>query len=283
MIHLNNEKGEILFANPISEILLGYTQEELIGKSADDLIHPAHRSLIQQDMQLLFTENSVPPLRDIQIRKKDGEYLPVETHAFVADIGNGKKYIGAVLRDISERIENEKKLDATQEWLNTFDSMEEMITVHDKEFKIIRANKAFCDFSGKSREELIGKYCYEVVHGTNQQWHDCPHERTLKSLKTERNKVVDQISGISFEVTCSPLLGKAQQLIGSVHIMRDISDNKESDAVKNFYSICSNCNKIRDHQNEWQPIADYFHKELALHFTHGICPECTQKLYPELL
>ena len=282
MIHLNNEKGEILFANPISEILLGYSQEELIGKQAEKLIHPAHKSLIQQDRHLLFTENKLPPLREIQILKKDGGYLPVETHTFVADIGNGKKYIGVVLRDISERIENEKKLHAIQEWSNTFDSMEEMISVHDNEFKIIRANKAFCDFLGKSREELVGKHCYEVVHGTNQQWHDCPHERTLKSLKTERNKIVDPASGISFEVTCSPLLGKGRQIIGSVHMMRNISDKKESYEVKKLYPICANCKKIRDNKNEWQAIEDYLHKEIALKFTHSICPECTQELYPEL-
>ena len=282
MIHLNNEKGEILFVNPISEVLLGYSHEELIGKSAEELIHPENKKLIRHDMHLLFTQNKLPPLREIQILKKDGEYLPVETHAFVVDIGNEKKYIGAVLRDISERIENEKKIHAIQEWSHTFDSMAEMISVHDTEFKIIRVNKAFCDFLGKSREELVGKRCYEVVHGTNRQWPDCPHERSLKSLKTERNKVVEPTSGISFEVTCSPLLGKGRQVIGSIHVMRDISDKKKSYDVKKLHPICSNCKKIRDNKNEWQAIEDYLLKELALKFTHSICPQCTQELYPEL-
>ena len=282
MIHLNNEKGEILFINPISEVLLGYSHEELIGKSAEELIHPENKKLIRHDMHLLFTQNKLPPLREIQILKKNGEYLPVETHAFVVDIGKDKKYIGAVLRDISERIENEKKLHAIHEWAHTFDSMEEMISVHDAEFKIIRANKAFCDFLGKSREELVGKRCSEVVHGTDRPWHDCPHERSLKSLKTERTKVVDPTSGISFEVTCSPLLGKGRQVIGSIHVMRDISDKKKSYDVEKLHPICSSCKKIRDNKNEWHAIEDYLHKELGLNFTHSICPQCTQELYPEL-
>jgi PAS domain S-box-containing protein len=282
MIHLNNDKGELLFANPVTEVLLGYTPEELIGKSIGGLIHPEHKNLIKDDMRILFSQNSPPPLREIKILKKDGTYLPVEVHGFIVDMGNTKKYMGAILRDISERIENEKKIHAIQGWANTFDSMEEIISVHDKNFKIVRVNKAFCDFTGKPREELLGKYCYEEIHGTGQQWHNCPHERTLTSLKTEKNEVVDPASGITFQVTCSPLLDKKQEVIGSVHTMRDISTVQETDNKKVLFPLCSNCKKIRDNKDEWQTMEEYFLKDFSLKFTHSICPDCVQELYPEL-
>jgi AmiR/NasT family two-component response regulator len=44
--------------------------------------------------------------------------------------------------------------------------------------------------------------------------------------------------------------------------------------------ICSNCKKIRDDQGYWQQIEMYIRNHSDAEFSHGICPECTIKLYP---
>jgi two-component system cell cycle sensor histidine kinase/response regulator CckA len=46
--------------------------------------------------------------------------------------------------------------------------------------------------------------------------------------------------------------------------------------------ICSSCKKIRDDQGYWNQIERYISKHSTAEFTHGICPECAQKLYPDL-
>jgi PAS domain-containing protein len=46
--------------------------------------------------------------------------------------------------------------------------------------------------------------------------------------------------------------------------------------------ICAACKKIRDDQGYWNRIEDYLKSHSEVDFSHSICPECTEKLYPEL-
>ena len=46
--------------------------------------------------------------------------------------------------------------------------------------------------------------------------------------------------------------------------------------------ICANCKKIRDDKGYWEAVDGYFSKHSGVQFTHGICPDCTDKYFPEL-
>lgn len=45
--------------------------------------------------------------------------------------------------------------------------------------------------------------------------------------------------------------------------------------------ICANCKNIRNDKGYWERIESYIAKHSDAEFTHGICPECMRKLYPE--
>ena len=45
--------------------------------------------------------------------------------------------------------------------------------------------------------------------------------------------------------------------------------------------ICSSCKKIRDDKGCWSKIESYIQEHSEVDFSHGICPECAKKLYPE--
>ena len=45
--------------------------------------------------------------------------------------------------------------------------------------------------------------------------------------------------------------------------------------------ICANCKQIRDDKGYWQSVEKYMAEHAGAQFTHGICPECVKKLYPE--
>ncbi len=45
--------------------------------------------------------------------------------------------------------------------------------------------------------------------------------------------------------------------------------------------ICVSCKKIRDDAGYWNQIENYISEHSNAEFTHGICPECSEKLYPE--
>jgi len=52
--------------------------------------------------------------------------------------------------------------------------------------------------------------------------------------------------------------------------------------LEGFLPICSSCKRIRDEQGNWQQLEMYINARSEAKFTHGICPQCAQQLYPEV-
>ena len=52
-------------------------------------------------------------------------------------------------------------------WNQRLDSLTSFYFIQDREFHIIKVNKALADHLGMTPEELEGRYCYEIVHGTD--------------------------------------------------------------------------------------------------------------------
>ena len=46
--------------------------------------------------------------------------------------------------------------------------------------------------------------------------------------------------------------------------------------------ICSSCKKIRDDKGYWSQVESYIARHSEATFTHGICPDCMKKLYPDV-
>jgi len=52
--------------------------------------------------------------------------------------------------------------------------------------------------------------------------------------------------------------------------------------LKGLLPICASCKKIRDDKGYWTQIESYIYKHSDAEFSHGICPDCARKLYPEI-
>ena len=51
--------------------------------------------------------------------------------------------------------------------------------------------------------------------------------------------------------------------------------------LQGLLPICASCKKIRDEKGLWTRLEVYIHEHSEADFSHGICPECAKKLYPE--
>ena len=51
--------------------------------------------------------------------------------------------------------------------------------------------------------------------------------------------------------------------------------------LSGYLPICASCKKIRDDKGYWQAVESYISSHSEAKFSHGICPDCIQKLYPE--
>jgi hypothetical protein len=65
------------------------------------------------------------------------------------------------------------------------------------------------------------------------------------------------------------LIAKLQQTLGEVK------------TLKGFIPICASCKRVRDDVGYWEQIEIYIRDRSEAEFSHGICPECMEKLYPE--
>lgn len=61
-------------------------------------------------------------------------------------------------------------------------------------------------------------------------------------------------------------------------ILEDIS---EISTLHDIIPICAHCKSIRNDQRYWQKVESYFHDYIGVDFSHGLCPACMKKLYPE--
>jgi PAS domain S-box-containing protein len=116
---------------------------------------------------------------------------------------------------------------SAKEWQLTFDSASDVIALISPDFEILKLNKVGCELIGKKREELIGKKCYEGVHGLNAPIAGFPCAETLKTKKAGSGEITQ--SGRYFIATASPVMDKNNELVAFVHTIKDITERKKAE------------------------------------------------------
>jgi PAS domain S-box-containing protein len=160
----------------------------------------------------------------------------IEKHVLVDVIAVLFLIIGAILylfnqrrvKDLVRIKKTEKDLlFAAEEWRLTFDAISDMISIHNKDFKIIRVNKAFADALNMKPSEVIGKYCYELIHATKGPQLDCPCNKTFEEGKPNYSEVFEPNLGIHIGASTSPIFDENGQVKASIHIAKDITERKQ--------------------------------------------------------
>ena len=52
--------------------------------------------------------------------------------------------------------------------------------------------------------------------------------------------------------------------------------------LEGLLRVCSHCRKVADEDGQWQELEGFIQKRSDARFTHGLCPTCAMKLYPEV-
>lgn len=126
---------------------------------------------------------------------------------------------------------NEQLLRAKAEWELTFDSVPDLIAILSNENKILRGNKALAEKLGISTSELPGLLCWEALHGSHGAPPDCPHALLLADGGYHDAEITMDNLGGEFEVSVAPLRDNSGNTFGSVHVARDITQRKKTEAI----------------------------------------------------
>jgi PAS domain S-box-containing protein len=140
------------------------------------------------------------------------------------------KFLASFSNHVASAIENARLFEqvkmAEQQLENIFESMSDMVYFNNKDYVIESVNKAVCNKLGLPPSEIIGKKCYQVFHGTNEPYTKCPHHKTVNTKKAFIEEIEDPNMGGTFLTSSSPIFGLTGEFIGSVHVVRDITEIK---------------------------------------------------------
>lgn len=70
---------------------------------------------------------------------------------------------------------------------------------------------------------------------------------------------------------------------GADYVLLVLEDITELITLRGILPICAGCRKIRDDQNYWHSVETYLKRQLDIDFSHGLCPECSRRMYPDLV
>lgn len=134
---------------------------------------------------------------------------------------------------------------AAEEWRTTFDSLADLISIQDKDFRLLRVNKAYADAFKMKPKEVVGRTCYEMTHETNGPVSNCPHQETLQTKNPAKAEFFEPRLGIHLEVSTSPIFNEKGEVAATVHVARDITERKQVEdelrmAEQNFRNSLDN-------------------------------------------
>jgi PAS domain S-box-containing protein len=127
--------------------------------------------------------------------------------------------------------EQEKIIHAKQEWAHTFDAVSDLIFIVDNDLKFLRVNRAMAEYCGCRPEELVGRKCFEVIHGTKSACANCLHAKVIELGEPQTAEFTVEKSGEIFEVTTSPMFNTDGQITATVHVARDITEKRRHEEL----------------------------------------------------
>lgn len=257
--------AKIVFTNPTASLFFNTSEEELLSSNFLDHFETEYRDYIAGCLQKL--QQTPIEIGEDRLIDVNGRFLLLK---FVPVIEQEQKTIIVILHDITERKQAEQKLNGymvhlekmvanrteaydeinkklqekiaermrindelefvARQWSTTFDTIPDFISIHDRNMKFVRVNKALAVFLGKDPEKLLGKTCYEVMHNRKSPWPNCPHVKSIEGNEVITEVVDDKYIGFPMLVTCSPCFHDDGSLMGTVHVARDISQQKKTES-----------------------------------------------------
>ena len=216
--------------------VLGSEEKDIIGKNWFDTFIPEQgRDMIKGGFRDLMA-GKIEPWEYVEnpLLTMSGEERLIAWHNSV--MRDEKGQIVATLssgEDITDRKRAEEALVAAKrDWEDTFNSINDMVTIHDKDYNIIHYNTAAKRLLGLPNlvtSDVIK--CYEYYHGKDCPPETCPSCGAFKLRSQEVFEFFEPHLNIFVEVRAIPRFSSDGELSGLVHVVRDITDRKISEKL----------------------------------------------------
>jgi PAS domain S-box-containing protein len=296
-----NRTGEIVLANAQTQKLFGYQREELLGKPVEMLVperlrerHAVNR--MRYSMSPRIQAMNLSP--ESYGCRKDGTEFPVEVSLSPMQTDEGM-LISSTIRDITERRRaNEALRESEERFRVALKNAPVIVFNQDRELRYTWVNGPIMSWAEKG---YLGRTDAEIVGGEEGARLMAIKQGVLQSGAGTRVETVVTYQGEPryFDLTVEPLRDAHGDIVGITCACSDITPMKQGaeererlirelqealaqvKVLRGLLPICAACKKIRDEQGQWNSVEKYIHDRTEANFTHSICPECIQRLYPE--
>ena len=301
-VYVHDFGGDFLDANDAALKMLGYEKEEITSLSFASLIDEAQLPQAIATLEELKKKGRQEKLTQYKLRKKDGSFVWVETEASLIHQKGRPNAIQGIALDITER----KRAEETRARLvSILEATTDFVGIADGGGKSIYLNRA--------GRRMVGLGIHENIDGTDIRTR---HPEWAAKIVMEIGipaAIIDGewggetalLSSNGKEIPVSQVIlahkNETDELEFLSTIARDITERKQTEVerekliaelkkaladikiLSGFLPICANCKNIRDDEGYWHQVEAYIRDHSDVKFSHGICPECMKKLYPDFM
>jgi PAS domain S-box-containing protein len=285
-----------IVANQEAVRITGYSQEELKHKAWLDLVHPDYLEQTGKRAQARLEGQDISEMFEISLISKYGNKIPIEITGSQVRY-QGKLALVGFFREITERKKAEAEMQRLRQQIEfILGSTKTGLDIIDSHYNIRYVDpewqKVYGDFKGRK--------CYEYFMGRQDP---CPGCGIAQGLENKGTIVTEEIlvkeNNRPIQVTTIPFQdANGEWMVAEVNV--DITERKKAEAereklitelqdalnriktLKGLIPICASCKKIRNDGGYWQQVEEYVSEHTEADFSHGLCDECAQKLYPEI-
>jgi PAS domain S-box-containing protein len=118
---------------------------------------------------------------------------------------------------------------AEEDWRNSFNSLDDVMLIIDRDYTIENINEKGLKLLGKSKEEVIGKRCYQVISGADSPIEECPCMKSMETKKVESLDWYDRRFGKYFSIKSSPIFDEKGKILKFIELMREITERKRAE------------------------------------------------------
>jgi PAS domain S-box-containing protein len=140
-------------------------------------------------------------------------------------------FLQACAKQLALAVENfrllEQVLRSQRQWMNTFDSIHDIILAHDADFRIIKANQVLLGQLGQAAADVIGNSCESALPHTFGEWTGCPY--CAMGGDEEFTEGADPCFGGFSVVSTSSYTEQSSPQKGTIHVVRDITERRSAE------------------------------------------------------
>ncbi|MEW5743859.1 MAG: PAS domain S-box protein [Nitrospirota bacterium] len=299
-----DEQFTITFVSRNVERIAGYTPDEVCSGGRDFFlgrIHPEDRETVVRSWKALFEKGERFDI-EFRGRRKDGAWIWLRDRAITTYEREGVRYADGLMSDISEWKRTSERLQEQENLMQIMLSViPDIVFLKDRESIYRMVNPAFCRLLNIPEDGIVGKSDYDLFSVEEAERFRSGDLEVMRSGgPLVQDEVVSGIEGKRWvQAIKVPVIDASGAILGVLGSVRDITRRKKLEeerekliadlrealgrirTLRGLLPICSSCKKIRDDRGYWNQIEAYVHEHSEAEFSHGICPECSKRLYPD--